>query len=102
MSQQTTAAQQTTVSQQPAVEREPAWPPALTPYIMVSDARRAIAWPIRGPVSASSQRMSAGSTKCQVGRRTWVRRIAPSASKASTAACVVPPVRWAIAQLAPP
>jgi uncharacterized glyoxalase superfamily protein PhnB len=26
------------------VEREPAWPPALTPYIMVSDARRAIAW----------------------------------------------------------
>jgi uncharacterized glyoxalase superfamily protein PhnB len=26
------------------VEREPAWPPALTPYIMVSDARRAMAW----------------------------------------------------------
>ncbi|HEX7160101.1 MAG TPA: VOC family protein [Trebonia sp.] len=35
MSQQTTAAQ---------VERQPAWPPALTPYIMVSDARRAIDW----------------------------------------------------------
>jgi len=44
MSQQTTASQQTAASQQPAVEREPAWPPALTPYIMVSDARRAIAW----------------------------------------------------------
>jgi uncharacterized glyoxalase superfamily protein PhnB len=26
------------------VEREVAWPPALTPYIMVSDARRAIEW----------------------------------------------------------
>jgi uncharacterized glyoxalase superfamily protein PhnB len=26
------------------VEREPAWPPALTPYIMVSDARRALDW----------------------------------------------------------
>jgi uncharacterized glyoxalase superfamily protein PhnB len=26
------------------VEREPAWPPALTPYIVVSDARRAIDW----------------------------------------------------------
>ena len=35
------------MSQQTATvraEREPAWPPALTPYIMVSDARRAIAW----------------------------------------------------------
>jgi len=39
-----TMSQQTTASQQPAVEREPAWPPALTPYIMVSDARRAIDW----------------------------------------------------------
>jgi uncharacterized glyoxalase superfamily protein PhnB len=28
----------------PAVERKPAWPPALTPYIMVSDARRAVDW----------------------------------------------------------
>lgn len=28
----------------PRIEREPAWPPALTPYIMVSDARRAITW----------------------------------------------------------
>jgi uncharacterized glyoxalase superfamily protein PhnB len=35
MSQQTAAAQ---------VEREPAWPPALTPYIVVSDARRAMDW----------------------------------------------------------
>jgi uncharacterized glyoxalase superfamily protein PhnB len=26
------------------VRREPAWPPALTPYIVVSDARRALAW----------------------------------------------------------
>ena len=25
-------------------EREPAWPPALTPYIVVSDARRAMDW----------------------------------------------------------
>ena len=39
-----TMSQQTTASPQPTVEREPAWPPALTPYIMVSDARRAIAW----------------------------------------------------------
>lgn len=35
MSQRTTAAR---------VEREPAWPPALTPYIIVSDARRAMDW----------------------------------------------------------
>jgi uncharacterized glyoxalase superfamily protein PhnB len=36
-----------TVSQQAvatAVEREPAWPPSLTPYIVVSDARRAMDW----------------------------------------------------------
>jgi uncharacterized glyoxalase superfamily protein PhnB len=36
-----------TMSQQTAatrVEREPAWPPALTPYIVVSDARRALDW----------------------------------------------------------
>ena len=26
------------------VEREPAWPPTLTPYIVVSDARRAMDW----------------------------------------------------------
>ncbi len=26
------------------VDREPAWPPALTPYIVVSDARRAMDW----------------------------------------------------------
>jgi predicted enzyme related to lactoylglutathione lyase len=28
----------------PQVERQPAWPPALTPYIVVSDARRAVDW----------------------------------------------------------
>jgi uncharacterized glyoxalase superfamily protein PhnB len=28
----------------PQVERQPAWPPALTPYIVVSDARRALDW----------------------------------------------------------
>ena len=36
-----------TMSQQTAtipVEREPAWPPALSPYIVVSDARRAVDW----------------------------------------------------------
>ena len=36
-----------TMSQQTAatrVEREPAWPPPLTPYIVVSDARRAMDW----------------------------------------------------------
>jgi hypothetical protein len=36
-----------TMSQQPVAigaEREPAWPPALTPYIVVSDARRAMDW----------------------------------------------------------
>jgi uncharacterized glyoxalase superfamily protein PhnB len=38
---------QETVSQQAAATRagrEPAWPPALTPYIVVSDARRAMDW----------------------------------------------------------
>jgi uncharacterized glyoxalase superfamily protein PhnB len=36
-----------TMSQQTVAigaEREPAWPPALTPYIVVSDARRAMDW----------------------------------------------------------
>jgi uncharacterized glyoxalase superfamily protein PhnB len=36
-----------TMSQQTAtipVERDPAWPPALSPYIVVSDARRAMDW----------------------------------------------------------
>jgi uncharacterized glyoxalase superfamily protein PhnB len=36
-----------TLSQQTVAtraEREPAWPPALTPYIVVSDARRAMDW----------------------------------------------------------
>jgi uncharacterized glyoxalase superfamily protein PhnB len=36
-----TMSQQTVTVQ---VEREPAWPPALTPYIVVSDARRAMDW----------------------------------------------------------
>ena len=36
-----TMSQQTTASR---VEREPSWPPALTPYIVVSDARRAMDW----------------------------------------------------------
>jgi uncharacterized glyoxalase superfamily protein PhnB len=36
-----TMSQQTVVTR---VEREPAWPPALTPYIVVSDARRAMDW----------------------------------------------------------
>ena len=31
-----------TMSQQTVVERQPAWPPTLTPYIVVSDARLAI------------------------------------------------------------
>jgi uncharacterized glyoxalase superfamily protein PhnB len=36
-----------TMSQQTAairIDREPAWPPTLTPYIVVSDARRAMDW----------------------------------------------------------
>jgi len=32
------------MSQQTVVERQPAWPPTLTPYIVVSDARRAMDW----------------------------------------------------------
>jgi len=36
-----TMSQQTVVT---PVEREPAWPPTLTPYIVVSDARRAMDW----------------------------------------------------------
>ena len=36
-----TMSQQTVPSQ---AEREPAWPPTLTPYIVVSDARRAMEW----------------------------------------------------------
>jgi len=36
-----TMSQQTVATQ---VEREPAWPPALTPYIVVTDARRAMDW----------------------------------------------------------
>ena len=32
------------MSQQTVVERQPAWPPTLTPYIVVSDARRALDW----------------------------------------------------------
>jgi uncharacterized glyoxalase superfamily protein PhnB len=36
-----TMSEQTVVTR---VEREPAWPPALVPYIVVSDARRAMDW----------------------------------------------------------
>jgi predicted enzyme related to lactoylglutathione lyase len=36
-----TTSQQTVATQ---AEREPAWPPTLTPYIVVSDARRAMDW----------------------------------------------------------
>ena len=36
-----TMSQQTVATR---VEREPAWPPALTPYVVVSDARRAMDW----------------------------------------------------------
>ena len=36
-----TMSQQTVTTR---VEREPAWPPTLTPYIVVSDARRAMDW----------------------------------------------------------
>jgi uncharacterized glyoxalase superfamily protein PhnB len=36
-----TMSQQTVTTR---IEREPAWPPALTPYIVVSDARRAMDW----------------------------------------------------------
>jgi predicted enzyme related to lactoylglutathione lyase len=36
-----TMSQQTTATR---VEREPAWPPTLTPYLVVSDARRAMDW----------------------------------------------------------
>jgi uncharacterized glyoxalase superfamily protein PhnB len=41
MSQQTPVSRQTPGA---GVERESAWPPALTPYIVVSDARRAMDW----------------------------------------------------------
>jgi uncharacterized glyoxalase superfamily protein PhnB len=37
-------AEMTTQVNKEAVARQPAWPPALTPYIVVSDARRALAW----------------------------------------------------------
>ncbi|HVT68166.1 MAG TPA: VOC family protein [Trebonia sp.] len=33
-----------TVTVSAATDRQPAWPPSLTPYIVVSDARRAIDW----------------------------------------------------------
>ena len=46
--------------------------------------------------------MSAGETKCQVGRRMWVRRISPAANAASTPASVqrtdrIPSAHFAIA-----
>ncbi len=36
-----TMSQQTVATQ---IERQPAWPPTLTPYVVVSDARRAMEW----------------------------------------------------------
>jgi hypothetical protein len=51
MSQQTAATR---------VEREPAWPPTLTPYIVVSDARRAMS--TRTARSATPR--SASATRC--------------------------------------
>ena len=47
LTQQVFASPGGTMSQQTVatrVEREPAWPPTLTPYIVVSDARRAMDW----------------------------------------------------------
>jgi len=44
MSQPTTSQHPTTPLRPTETPREPAWPPALTPYIMVSDARRAVDW----------------------------------------------------------
>ena len=41
---ETMSHQAETRSPQAAVDRQPAWPPALTPYIVVSDARRAVDW----------------------------------------------------------
>ena len=46
--------------------------------------------------------MSAGSTKCQVGRSTWVRRMAPAAKARSTASSVAPAVRMPTDHLAGP
>lgn len=56
----------------------------------------------RGAVNRSIQRMSDGTTKCHVGRRTWVRRMLPSAIAPSTSALVSSPARCATAHLAPP
>ena len=67
------------MSQQTAairVEREPAWPPTLTPYIVVSDARRAMDWYVEvfgarpaasstsTPTARSATPRSASATRC--------------------------------------
>ena len=52
-------------------------------------------------VSASIQRMSAGVTKCQVGRRTWVRRMSPAVKARSTWWSVTPGARKPSAHFAP-
>ena len=63
MSQQTAAAR---------VEREPAWPPTLTPYIVVSDARRARDWYVevfgaqrRGELHVNADGTSASTTRAR-------------------------------------
>ena len=43
-------------------------------------------WCTRGAVTAGSQPMSSAATKCQVGRRTWVRRNSPWSNAARTSA----------------
>ena len=55
----------------------------------------------RGPVSASIHRISAGATKCHVGRSTCVLRMCPASNVALTAASVTPAVRIARAHFAP-
>ena len=57
---------------------------------------------IRVAVAVSSRRMSAGSTKCQVGRNTCVRRMAPAENACSTASSPAPFVRIPTAHLAGP
>ena len=50
--------------------------------------RNALTDAMRGAVSASIQRISAGVTKCHVGRSTCVRSISPALNEASSEASV--------------
>ena len=61
-----------------------------------------INYPARGAVTWSSRRMSSGSTKCQVGRSTCVRRMAPAFTSRSSSASVVSRLREATDHLAGP